>query len=121
MTRKKQIDLNARAQEILEIAERQGVEKNFLFITTFRRYQVQIKILSDLEGTIAKEPTMVTKEYVKNRKNIYTHPAINEYNKTASAANHTTATLIKILTGLKREEDPEDDALLKFVDGREEV
>ena len=39
----------------------------------------------------------VTKEYVKNRKNIVINPAVTEYNKTASAANQTVQTLLKIV------------------------
>ena len=46
------LNLNEQAKEILEIAERHGVEQNFFFITTFKRYQVQIGILIDLEKTI---------------------------------------------------------------------
>ena len=46
------IDLNKQAKEILEIAEKHGVEQNFFFLTTFKRYQVQIGILNDLEKTI---------------------------------------------------------------------
>lgn len=37
----KKISLNEQAQEILRIAERYGVEQNFFFLTTFKRYQVQ--------------------------------------------------------------------------------
>ena len=62
------IDLNKQAKEILEIAEKHGVEQNFFFLTTFKRYQVQIGILNDLEKTIREEGTLVTKEYVKGRK-----------------------------------------------------
>ena len=35
------VDLNNQAKEILEIAEKHGVEQNFFFITTFKRYQMQ--------------------------------------------------------------------------------
>ena len=65
------IDLNKQAKEILEIAEKHGVEQNFFFLTTFKRYQVQIGILNDLEKTIREEGTLVTKEYVKGRKNLH--------------------------------------------------
>ena len=70
------MNLNQQAQEILKIAEKHGVEQNFFFLTTFKRYQVQINILNDLEKTIKSENTLVTKEYVKGRENIYTHPEI---------------------------------------------
>lgn len=99
------VDLNAMAEEILRIAAQQGVEQNFFFITTFKRYQVQIKILNDLEKTIRAEGNTVTKEYVKGRKNVYTHPAIGEYNKTSTAANQTVQTLMKIVMKMRTDED----------------
>lgn len=102
------IDLNKQAQEILEIAEKYGVEQNFLFITTFKRYQVQLNILNDLEKTIGKDGSLVTKEYVKGRGNLYTHPAIGEYNKTATSANQTVATLIKIVKSLRNDEEGDE-------------
>lgn len=108
------IDLNQQAQEILEIAQRHGVEQNFLFITTFKRYQVQINILNELEQRIKEDGSLVTKEYVKGRGNIYTHPAISEYNKTATSANQTVATLIKIIKSLRSDDGDgdSDDELL---------
>lgn len=112
------MDLNQQAQEILKIAEKHGVEQNFFFITTFKRYQVQISILNGLERNIKEEGTLVTKEYVKGRKNIYTHPAVAEYNKTSTAANQTVATLVKIITTLRTDSTgDDDDALLKVLRG----
>ena len=106
-------DLNKQAQEILEIAQKHGVEQNFFFLTTFKRYQVQLGILNDLEKTIKEEGTLVTKEYVKGRKNIYSHPAVADYNKTTDSANKTVATLMKIITTLRdrKNEDVEDPLL----------
>ena len=111
---KEKMTLNEQAQEILRIAEEHGVEQNFLFITTFKRYQVQLKILYELEKKINEDGTLVTKEYVKGRENIYTHPAIAEYNKTSTSANQTVATLIKIIKSLRNDDDnvESDDELL---------
>jgi predicted transcriptional regulator len=107
--------LKKQAKEILEIAQKYGVEQNFLFITTFQRYQVQLNILEDLEKTIEEDGSLVTKEYVKGRGNLYTHPAISEYNKTSQGANQTVATLIKIVKSLRKddEDDEGEDELLK--------
>lgn len=109
------LDLNQQAKEILDIAEKHGVEQNFFFLTTFKRYQVQINILNDLEKTINSDEKLVTKEYVKGRKNLYTHPAITEYNKTSTAANQTVQTLVKIITTLRQSDDKEEDELIKFL------
>jgi len=108
------MSLNEQAQEILRIAEQHGVEQNFLFLTTFKRYQVQLGILTDLENKIKESGALVTKEYVKGRQNLYTNPAISEYNKTCTGANQTVAILIKIIKSLRTDDDTdtESDELL---------
>jgi hypothetical protein len=95
------INLNEQASKIIEAAQKSGVEQNFLFVTTFKRYQVQLKILSDLEKEINTGETLVTKEYVKGRKNLYSNPAVNSYNRTADSANRTATTLMKIIKDLQ--------------------
>ena len=114
---KEKMSLNEQAQEILRIAEQHGVEQNFFFITTFKRYQVQINILNELEAKIKEDGTLVTKEYVKGRKNVYTHPAIGEYNKTSTSANQTVQTLLKIITTLRNGdgEEKEENPLINFL------
>lgn len=92
--------LQEQATEILKQAEKRGVSSNFFFVTTFKRYQVQMKILSDLEGAINEYGATVTKEYVKGRQNLVANPAISEYNKTSTAANGTVSTLINIIKTL---------------------
>lgn len=121
------MNLNEQAQEILRIASQHGVEQNFFFLTTFKRYQVQIKILNDLEAKIKEDGPTVTKEYVKGRKNVYTNPAISEYNKTSTAANQTMQTLMKIITTMRNGDDENHsggsgtgDELMDFLRGRRE-
>ena len=109
------MDLNQQAQEILMIAEQHGVEQNFFFLTTFKRYQVQINILIDLEAAIKRDGSLVTKEYVKGRGNVYTHPAITEYNRTSTAANQTVQTLMKIIATMREDDDDTGDELLEFL------
>lgn len=96
--------LNEQASEILAKAEARGVSSNFFFVTTFKRYQVQMKMLSELEKSIDEFGPTVTKEYVKGRQNVVANPAIQEYNKTATAANGTVATLINIIRSFEGEE-----------------
>ena len=109
------MNLKEQAKEVLRIAQEHGVEQNFFFITTFKRYQVQINILTELEKKIQQDGALVTKEYVKGRENVYTHPAISEYNKTCTSANQTVATLIKIIKSLRDNDGDNDgeDELLK--------
>lgn len=96
--------LQQQADSILEQAEKRGVSTNFFFRTTFKRYQVQMKILAELEAAINEHGATVTKTYVKGRENLVANPAITEYNKTATAANGTVATLINIIKSFSDEE-----------------
>lgn len=114
--------LNERAQQIIKIAEQYGVEKNFLFITTFKRYTVQLKVLQDLEKAIDENGATVEKEYVKGRKNLYTNPAIKEYNNAVNSANKTVTTLMSIIKTNSDKYNPEssdgeDDPLLRALNG----
>ena len=111
---KEKMSLQEQANRILEQAQEKGVQSNFFFVTTFKRYQVQMKILSDLESAINEYGATVTKEYVKGRQNLVANPAITEYNKTATAANGTVSTLINIIKTLSNEPDAVD-ALSEFL------
>lgn len=110
----KKLTLQEQANEVLKQAEERGVSSNFFFVTTFKRYQVQMRILSDLEEAIKEHGATVTKEYVKGRQNLVANPAITEYNKTATAANGTVSTLINIIKTLSNEPDTID-ALTEFL------
>ena len=98
------LTLQAQANEILAKAQERGVQSNFFFVTTFKRYQVQMQILTDLEKAIKEYGATVTKEYVKGRQNLVANPAITEYNKTATAANGTVATLLNIIKSVPAED-----------------
>ena len=100
----KNMSLQEQANEILRRAQEKGVSGNFFFVTTFKRYQVQLKILTELEKEIQKTGTTITKTYVKGRENICTNPAIAEYNKTSTAANSTVSTLIQIIEKMSEEQ-----------------
>ena len=116
----KEMNINAKAQEILKIAEQYGVEKNFLFITTFKRYTVQLKILGDLEKAVDENGVTVTKEYVKGRKNLYANPAVKEYNNAVTSANKTVSTLMSIIktnSNNYNDNDGEEDPLMKALNG----
>ena len=116
------LSLNEQAVEILRIAEETGVQTNFFFVTTFKRYQVQLSNLSELEKAIKETGTLVTKEYVKGRANIYVNTAVTEYNKTTYSANRTVTTLMKSIKGVAKEDEERDsgyDPLMAIINGED--
>lgn len=114
--KKKALTLQQQADQILKMAKERGVSNSFFFETTFKRYQVQLKIMEDLEKAINDYGATVTKEYVKGRENLVANPAISEYNKTSTAANGTVSTLVNIIKAFSKEPDVTD-ALTEFLNG----
>lgn len=115
MTKKvSEMTLQEQAEAILKQATEKGVNTNFYFVTTFKRYQVQMRILSELEKEISASGTTVTKGY-GSRENLYTNPAILEYNRTASAANNTVKTLLHIIDKARPDESGAESKLTAFM------
>lgn len=112
------LSLQEQANEIIKIAEESGVQSNFFFLTTFKRYQVQMKMLNEFEKAMNDNGMLVTKEYVKGRKNLYSSPAVKDYNTTTDSANRTVATLMKIIRNFNVDDTTEeDDPLMKIING----
>lgn len=98
------LTLQEQADRLLEKAEEKGVASNFFFRTTFKRYQVQMAILSGLEREINENGATMMKRYGTGRENLVANPAITEYNKTSTAANGTVGTLLTIIKSLEEEQ-----------------
>lgn len=114
----KKKELTMQAKEIVKMAQESGVQSNYFFITTFERYQVQLLILEELEQAIKDEQILVSKEYVKGRKNLYTNPAVTDYNRTTDSANKTVSTLMKIIKGFAvPAQEEETDPLMDIING----
>lgn len=108
------------AEEIMRVAEESGVQANYLFITAFERYKVQLKILDKLSKAIAEigDETTVEKEYVKGRRNIVVNPLFTEYNRTTDSANKTVSTLMRIIKNFNVGDDGGDeDPLSAIING----
>lgn len=114
-----EMTLQEQAAAIKKAAKDKGLETNYFFITAFERYETQIGVLAKLKEVIDSSQTLVSKEYVKGRENLYTHPAITEFNKTTDSANKTVSTLLRILkscdvsTGDEKAQDP----LMSIING----
>lgn len=114
----KKMSLEQQAKEILRLAEESGLQSNYFFVTTFERYQVQLQILDDLKKSIEENGMLVKKEYVKGRKNVYSNPAVSDFNRTTDSANKTVATLLRILKSFDCGETQEErDPLLDIING----
>lgn len=113
------LSLQDQANEIKRMAEESGLESNYFFITTFERYEVQLSILERLKESMDKDGMLVSKEYVKGRGNLYSSPAVTEFNRTTDSANKTVSTLMRILKnfGAAGADDKGGDPLMDMING----
>lgn len=114
-----QMTLKEQAEAIKRTAAELGLEQNYLFITTFERYEVQLSILDQFKESMAKDGMIVSKEYVKGRGNLYESPAVAGFNRTTDSANKTVSTLMRILKnfGASSVDDKGGDPLLAMING----
>lgn len=110
-------ELANQANEIMRLAEESGLTSNYFFVTTFERYQVQLMILEKLEDAIQENGMLVSKQYVKGRENLYTNPAVSDYNRTTDSANKTVATLMRIIKNFGVDEREDADPLMEMING----
>jgi hypothetical protein len=110
--------MNKQAKEILKLAEEKGVKNNFFFTTTFDRYLVLLDMLDEFKKSMDDDGLTVKKEYVKGRKNLYSSPAVKNFNSTTDLANRTVATLIKVIKSFSESESEDtQDPLLSMING----
>lgn len=111
-------DLKKLGEKFLRTAKENGLGDNYLFLTTFKRYQMQLEILDNLEVSIKEHGMQVTKEYVKGRGNLYSNPAIADYNRTTDSANKTVAAIMRIFKQYGVDDGAnDDDPLMSVING----
>ena len=87
-------------KEIEDAAKAANCDTNFLYRSTLDRYLILIELLAKAEEDMKKGLT-ITKVTPKGAEMEIANPAIQIYNQTASAANSTVSTLLRIIQQFK--------------------
>lgn len=88
-------------QEIEDAAKAANCDTNFLYRTTLDRYVTQLDLLTNAQDDMNKNGLTVTKITPRGAEVEVANPAIQIYNQTASAANSTVSTLLRIVKTFK--------------------
>lgn len=86
--------------DLLTMAADYNVADNPLFVSAAKQYMVQMKIIDSIEKILGEADLIVSKEYVKSRENVYSHPLVKELPKHADSANKTLGVMLDIITKL---------------------
>ena len=103
--------------ELMILAKRYGLESNELFISCANQYDLQQKVIRNIKEAIESEESMtVSKEYVKNRLNVYANPLVKELPKHSDSANKTLAMMLDIIEKLGTKEQKPKSKLESLMD-----
>ena len=89
-----------RYAELCDMAKDYGVEDNALFLSAAQEYAIQRKVILMIEKALTDDEPTVTKEYVRGRQNLVSHPLIQQLPKHVDSANKTLKVMLDIITGL---------------------
>lgn len=102
-------NLNADFEDILATAAAADPGTRLLLTTVLNRYQVQLKVLADLQADLRTRGSLVVPPGSRSKRNLIPNPSIAEYSKASSAANATAKTLLAILGRMDPEGGEMDD------------
>ena len=88
-------------KEIEDAAKAANCDTNFLYRTTLDRYVTQLDLLTNAQDDMNKNGLTVRKITPRGAEVEVANPAIQIYNQTASAANSTVSTLLRIVQTFK--------------------
>lgn len=87
-------------EELMKLAETYGLDKNEMFIQCANQYALQQKVIENIKQAIENDELVVSKEYVKNRTNVYANPLVKELPKHSDSANKTLAMMLDLIERL---------------------
>ena len=89
---------NKTYKDLVAMAEAYGVADNAMFLMALNQYCTQQKIIDEINRILLEQESLLsTKEYVRNRENVYAHPLVKELPKHSDAANRTANIILDII------------------------
>ena len=103
--------------DLLRMAKSYGVDKNALFLTAAKQYDLQQRVIEMLKAGIEEGELTTSKTYISGQSNDYAAPLVKELPKHSDAANRTAAVILDIIVKLgKKPEEKADDLELDLND-----
>lgn len=109
------VDIDAKAIEILDMASDYDISRNFLFTTTFQRFLSLTHLSRKLQHEINKAETEMVVEGQRGRQ--IANPLLVQFKQVSSESNVTARLLIDIIDKMKAKGVEDADPLMKALRG----
>ena len=97
--------------DLLKMAKSYGVDKNALFLTAAKQYDLQQRVIEMLKAGIEEGELTTSKTYISGQANDYAAPLVKELPKHSDAANRTAAVILDIIVKLGKKPEEKQDGL----------
>ena len=97
--------------ELLRMAKSYGVDKNALFLTAAKQYDLQQRVIEMLKAGIEESDLVTSKTYISGQANDYAAPLVKELPKHSDAANRTAGIILDIIVKLGQKQAENADKL----------
>ena len=94
--------------DLLKMAKSYGVDRNALFLTAAKQYDLQQRVIAMLNAGIEDGELTTSKTYIAGQSNDYAAPLVKELPKHSDAANRTAQVILDIIVKLGQK--PEENA-----------
>ena len=91
--------------DLLKMAKSYGVDKNALFLTAAKQYDLQQRVIEMLKAGIEESDLVTSKTYISGQANDYAAPLVKELPKHSDAANRTAGIILDIIVKLGQKQD----------------
>ena len=102
--------------DLLKMAKSYGVDKNALFLTAAKQYDLQQRVIEMLKAGIEESDLVTSKTYISGQANDYAAPLVKELPKHSDAANRTAAVILDIIVKLGKKPEEKDGLELNLDD-----
>lgn len=77
-----------------------GVADIAVVQSALEQYALQQAVIAKIKATLEEDGILTSKEYVKNRENLYVHPALKELPRHVDSANKTADLVLRMIDRL---------------------
>lgn len=95
--------------ELLKMARSYGVDKNALFLSAAKQYDLQQSVIAMMLAGIEDGDLTTQKTYISGKANEYAAPLVKELPKHSDAANRTAGIILDIIVKLGQKPVDEND------------
>ena len=93
------------------MAKDYGVDRNALFLSAAKQYDLQQRVIEMLKAGIEEGELTTSKTYIAGQSNDYAAPLVKELPKHSDAANRTAGIILDIIVKLGQKQEEKDDGL----------